>query len=832
MNAGGTNGAGADAEIAALIEALHRSEQRLEELTGGQVDAVVGGSGRPFVLRRAQEQLRHGEAIKQAAILNALPAQVALLDAEGVIVSVNEAWRQFATANYLAGPAFAVGVSYLEVCDRARGTDSAEAKRTAAGIRSVLAGAPSFSIEYPCHAPAERRWFLMTVTPLAHPGTGGVVIMHLNITGRKQAEALLQRQQSELRVLIDLVPAMIVFKGADNIIRRVNQRFAQSMGKSVGDLEGKTSVEVFCGDAAAYDVDDLKVMTEGLPATGVAKRGRDLAGREVWRQIDKVPVRDREGNADGLVIMIQDITERMSADLALQKSEKRFKALFEQAAVGVAQLDMGTGRYLQVNRRFCEIVGRGADEMEQLTFADVTHPQDIAQSQEMARRLREGMIREYTQEKRYVQAGRADVWASVTVSAMWAVGDPPDFFIVVAQDITQRKQLEDQLRQAHKMEAIGTLAGGIAHDFNNLLTAIGGYTQLALMKLADNPGTRGHLDSVVLAVKRAADLVRQILAFSREQPLDRQVIQLQPIVAECVALLRVTLPASIELILEAPADVPPVLADETQVLQVLMNLGTNARQALGDRPGSIHVKIENHRVEAAGATALPRLPPGPYVRVSFSDTGGGMAPEITRRIFEPFFTTKAPGKGTGLGLAVVHGIMDSHDGLITVSSQVGVGTVFHLYFPARIEASPVPPAAKALRGHGERVLLVDDEKLFIEVGRIALAELGYEVDVVMQPILALERVRAAPGQYSIVVTDQSMPGMNGLELAAALRKIRPDLPIVLTTGHSLTTTLEQIKAVGINQLLFKPITVHSLGAAMHAALSGQPITTHVSNPPY
>jgi PAS domain S-box-containing protein len=696
-------------EIPRLIETLLATERRLVELTAGEVDAVAGRDGRTFLLQGAQEQLRQSEAAWQAAILDALPAHIALVDAQGGIISVNEAWQRFGRSGGLISQRQAEGVNYLAICDGAEGPDRNDAWAAAAGIRAVLAGTVrDFSIEYPSHSPSGPGWFLLMVTPLKNAHVHGAVVMHVDITGRKRAEAV------------------------------------------------------------------------------------------------------------------------------LQESEKRFRALFDQAAVGVAQTDAVTGRYLQVNRHFCEIVGRGPDEMKRITFADITHPQDMAESRDVVDRLRAGTIREYTQEKRYVKAGRADVWARVTISAMWTAGDQPDFFIVVAQDITQRKQLEGQLRQAHKMEAIGTLAGGIAHDFNNILAAIGGYTELARMKLTDNPAVRGHLDSVIQTVKRAADLVRQILAFSREQPLDRRLIRLQPVVTECVAFLRATLPASIQLDLEVAESAPAVLADETQVLQVLMNLGTNARQALGDRPGRIHVQVEDCVVDEAHATAQPRLHPGRYACVSVSDTGAGMDPETLRRIFEPFFTTKAPGKGTGLGLAVVHGIMDSHDGLITVSSQPGEGTVFHLYFPAHgAEAAQIPPVATTgPRGHGERVLLVDDEKLLIELLRMALGELGYAVEAVTQPDAALELVRAAPARFALVITDQAMPGMTGLQLAAELRQIRPDLPVILMTGHSLTITLERVKAIGIAQLLLKPITTHSLGAAVHAALSGQPLASHVSNPPY
>ena len=262
----------------------------------------------------------------------------------------------------------------------------------------------------------------------------------------------------------------------------------------------------------------------------------------------------------------------------------------------------------------------------------------------------------------------------------------------MAEDITEYRTLEEQFRQAQKMEAIGTLAGGIAHDFNNILAAISGYTELARMTLKENPEVREHLGAVLQAASRATDLVRQILTFSRQQPPERRPIQLRPVVAESLKLLRATIPSTIEFDTSLAADAPTVLADATQIHQILMNLGTNAWHAMKDRTGRLQVKLEKCVVDAAHAATQPRLRPGVYARVSVSDTGCGMDQATLRRIFEPFFTTKPPGEGTGLGLAVVHGIMDSHDGAVTVYSQPGEGTVFHLYFPAHAgEAAARPP---------------------------------------------------------------------------------------------------------------------------------------------
>ena len=334
---------------------------------------------------------------------------------------------------------------------------------------------------------------------------------------------------------------------------------------------------------------------------------------------------------------------------------------------------------------------------------------------------------------------------------------------------------------------------------------------------------REHLRGVLLAARRATDLVRQLLTFSRQHPQERRPIQLQPIAAEGIALLRAIVPSTIEFEVSLATDAPTVLADATQIHQILLNLGTNACYAMQNGVGRLQVKLEKCDVDAGLAATQPRLRPGVYARVSVSDTGCGMDQATLRRIFEPFFTTKPPGEGTGLGLAVVHGIVDSHDGAVTVDSQPGKGTVFHLYFPAYAGEATVAMAdhGPAPRGHGERILVVDDDELLVRLGQKALASLGYEVEVATQPEAALALVRADPQRFSLVLTDQTMPKMSGLVLASQLRRIRPGLPIILTSGYDLSLTSERLEAAGIRQLLVKPSTIDLLATAVHAALSAQ-----------
>jgi PAS domain S-box-containing protein len=385
----------------------------------------------------------------------------------------------------------------------------------------------------------------------------------------------------------------------------------------------------------------------------------------------------------------------------------------------------------------------------------------------------------------------------------------------------EKQQLAEQFRQAQKMEAIGTLAGGIAHDFNNILSVIMGYAELIKMTVTDDPHLLESVDAMWNAGSRATKLVRQILTFSRREEIKREVLQLGPVVAETLKFLRATIPSAIEFKVDLAGNTPAVLADSTQVHQIVMNLGTNAWHAMKDRSGRLEVKLENFEVDTELAESHLHVRPGSYVRLSVSDTGKGMDRATMNRIFEPFFTTKGPDEGTGLGLSVVHGIMQGHDGAITVYSQPGEGTTFHLYFPALSGevSNRETPATPISQGSGQRILVVDDEEALAQLEKRILTRLGYVVETRNRAIEALDLVRAAPDQFDLVITDMTMPVMSGVDLAQQLAQVRPALPVILTTGYPGSLKREQLRGMGIRELLLKPPSVQSLGTAVHRVLS-------------
>jgi PAS domain S-box-containing protein len=518
----------------------------------------------------------------------------------------------------------------------------------------------------------------------------------------------------------------------------------------------------------------------------------------------------------------------------LRETEQWLKAIFDQAAVGVVQVDTLKGRFLRFNQRFCDFLGYNSEELDRLSLPEVTHKLDLVADAHLLEQLHKGVIHEYTREKRYVRKDGTFVWASVAVSELGVPGEAPTSYIGVVLDITERKRFDDHFIQAQKMEALGQFSGGVAHDFNNILAAIGGYAELSRMILEGNPEVREYLSQVLKATGRAADLVRQILTFSRQEPQVRRPLQLQLIVAESLELMRSSIPSTIAIESSISSELPNVLANANQIHQVLMNLGINAWHSMRERPGVLEVRLEAFAVTAEYAATKPRLQTGPYVRLSISDTGCGMDPATLRRIFDPFFTTKGPGDGTGLGLSVVHGIMDGHDGAVTVHSQLGEGTVFRLYFPVFEGEAAVlaPEVGPVTRGNGEQVLIVDDEEVLASMIQKTLVSLGYQAEFTTDPREAVKMIRANPKRFEVVISDQTMPGLTGLGLAVRIKEFLPEMPIILMTGYSLSLTADRIVEAGIRELILKPVTLQSLGRAVNSAILHSPVENHGSNSPY
>jgi PAS domain S-box-containing protein len=534
-----------------------------------------------------------------------------------------------------------------------------------------------------------------------------------------------------------------------------------------------------------------------------------------------------------------EINERKRSETALRASEERFRQLADNVTEVFWLSDPAKKEILYVSPAYEKIWGRSCQSLYKSPRAwlDAVHHDDRTRILQAA--LERQVSGNYDEQYRIVQPDGSERWIHDRAFPVRDSNGTVVRIAGVAEDITSHKQaqadrdqLEAQLRQVQKMDAVGTLAGGIAHDFNNILGAIIGNTQLAIMDLAADHPARKSLDEVKKAGARAKALVMQILAFARQQPQEREVVELVPVLEDVVKLARATLPASVELVLQCEPGSTSVRADVTQIHQIVLNLCTNAWQAMEGQPGRIDLRLERVQVDADLVRSHPNLQPGRHARISVTDTGKGMDAATLERIFEPFFTTKGPGQGTGLGLSVVHGIMRLHQGTITVQSAPGSGTRFDLYFPTVTPATQprFTPPSQLAHGSGQHVLYLDDEEQLVFLTTRVLQRSGYRVSGFSRPSEALAAFRAQPDQFDLVVTDYNMPGMSGLQVASELLKLRPDLPVVLASGYLTDELRAEAALTGIRHTLYKPETVEGLCNAVHQFLGQRNPTRATPDP--
>ena len=546
-----------------------------------------------------------------------------------------------------------------------------------------------------------------------------------------------------------------------------------------------------------------------------------FANREIhWLQATSQPGPLDDGGIcwNGVIL---DITER-------KQVEQNYQILFREMLNGFALHEIiydGAGwpvdyRFLAVNPAFEHMTGLKAEDVVGRSVREVM-PGIESHWVESYGRIA------ITGEPVFLEGFSGDMKKYFEVTAYRPA---PNQFACIFADITERKAAEDerkilqsQLQQAQKMEAIGTLAGGIAHDFNNILGVVLGYAEMARDDSPADSLVAQDLNQVITASHRAKDLVKQILAFSRQAENKRIILQPSFIVKEALKMLRSSLPSTIAIHQNLAADTGTIIADPTQIHQIIMNLCTNAFHAMEESGGVLSVIMEQRSLTAKDLAGHPHVMPGDFIYLAIGDTGQGIAPEICDKIFDPFFTTKEVGKGTGMGLSIVHGIVKSYGGFVSCDSRLGKGTVFHVTLPALSGDHPLlqtPPIENIPIG-SERILFVDDEIMLSEMTESMLQRIGYHVTVRHSSLEALSSFQNDPNAYDLVITDQTMPGMTGMDMARRMLQIRPDLPIILCTGYSTLISEEKAKSFGIKGFAMKPVTQKDIAIIIRKVLDGE-----------
>ncbi|MBW2249817.1 MAG: PAS domain S-box protein [Deltaproteobacteria bacterium] len=639
----------------------------------------------------------------------------------------------------------------------------------------------------------------------------------IDITLRRQAEEKLQEAATKWQSTFEAMSDSVSILDLNGHILECNSATLKMFDVSDQEIKKKHCWQLVHG---------LSEPIENCPVVRMkkSKKPESMTFQEKgrWLEVSVDPILDNTGQLKGSVHVVSDITERKQTEEALQTSHERFLTVLDSIDATIYVADMETYEILFMNKNMIESFGRDlTGEICWDVFRGESEPcrqctnDRLIDENGKSTGVCVWQDRNPITEKWYINYDRAIEWTDGRLVRLQ-----------IATDITSLKRVEEELRQAHKMESIGTLAGGIAHDFNNILYIITGNAELALEDIPEWNPVHANLKEIKAAGLRAAGIVKQLLNFSRKTDEELKNIGAITVIKDALNFLQATIPATIKIRKHLPDTDITIFADPIQVNQVLMNICTNASQAMEKTGGILEIYVEKKSLTDESADKYPDLTTGEYIKITVSDTGSGIDPEIINRIFDPYFTTKEFGKGSGMGLAVVHGIVKNHGGAITVDSEPEKGATFTILFPVVVEKPvAVVKAPDEIPLGTETILFVDDEKSIVNIIGQMFERLGYKVETKQNPVEALKLFQSKPDEFDLVITDMTMPQMTGVKLSEKLKDVRPEIPVIICTGHSSLIDEEKAKKLGISAYVMKPIVMSDIAKTIRKVLDEAKETT-------
>ena len=638
----------------------------------------------------------------------------------------------------------------------------------------------------------------------------------ISILRRMEMDRALRESEAEKKAILDGITSNIAFVDRDLKVLWVNRTAAESVNQQSQDMLGRRCHEFWADPSAPCQgcptVKAFQTRTSEH-AEMVTPDGR------IWDERGE-PVFDPDGNLIGVVEIARDITDQKQTEIALQQSEARYRRLTENALDIIWRMNT-EGKILFVNAAVERLLGYSATEIIGLEMDKYMVRKSVDRlTAEVAKALAEQPPRSHFRlEVEYMAKDGRILPCEVVVVILLNEDGQVSGYEGISRDVSEKIRIEKELRQAHKMEAIGTLAGGIAHEFNNILSIVLGNAELALHNVPESNKAHLFLSEIRVASLRGRDVVKQLLSFSRNRGQGKRALRLSSVVEGSLGLLRASIPANIAIELEVAENIQTIVGDQTQIYQVMINLCTNAAHAMEEHGGKLKIAVDNVVLERPEPFFDQVLEPGDYVRLCISDTGYGISADSIDRVFDPFYTTKEVGRGSGMGLAVVLGIVKGHGGAIWIKSIPKQGTQVNCYFPAvNAESHEEVRAETAVPGGKETILFVDDEEALVRMSKQWLESLGYTVETSTNPIDALESFRNSDGRFDLVITDMSMPHMTGDHFIRELLKIRPDVKTIICTGYSSRLDEQRASEIGACEHLVKPIEANMLAETVRKVL--------------